>query len=207
MKKFLTANGLRSILLAAAIVWGSNVCAQTHDDPGPAPQAAPQRPSADVMAREMTDRMGKQLGLNAKQSKKVYKLNLKYWNERLGITGTSNTAPPMRPEGMGPMGRPGGMGGPGSMREAGPGMQQPMFDRPRPDGDTAAVRRRPRLMNAMPEVSDEALAKRAAKFRKVLTPEQYGKWTAMEKARRNADFRRQGMPDRPERKPDAPKAR
>ena len=195
----------RLFLSVGLLSWTLVATAQpspTQSDSSHRFQGRPQL-SAEQMARTMTDRMTKTLGLDKKQEKKIYKLNLKYADELLGTSeNSSSNISGGRPMGGG---RPGGMGGPGGrgMHSGTPGqghpdMQRPNGNMPQPGNEEGAIRRGPRPNGMLHEVSETTLLKRYTKFQKILTDEQYSRWIRMEKERRNAEFHRRELPTPPQ---------
>ncbi|GEM_PF-4204162 len=120
-----------------------------------------------------------ELGLIAKQEKKVYALYLQQAQRMTQkTTGASRPGGNMgdRGPGGGMYGR--GMGGPGGgMHNR--GMHAPgadMHPAEKPAGEDAVRKSSP----ARIEESDEEIATRNKKMKKILTPEQYGKWARWE---------------------------
>ena len=132
------------------------------------------------MAADKTDRLTRELGLNAKQTKKVYKIYLKQARTLLGDMESRSFEgggrPPMGgpggPGGFGGPGRPGGPGGPGG--GMGPGGVRPGLPGEPPEGA-------PRMMPGGPaEESEKELNARNKKMKKILSAEQYEKWRKIE---------------------------
>ena len=166
--------------MAAALAMTLSAAAQPAG--GERPEAK-QRPTVEQEARARADKMVRDLSLNEKEAKKVYKFmkkDIKYRRENFEIDGSRGEGrfiPPMRDGGGFPggshgeagapgrgerpaMGGPGGQGGPGR-----PGM--------RPGNPPAGFGR---------EVDVEALnkynAKQDKKLRKIIGDEKFGKWRA-----------------------------
>lgn len=143
------------------------------------------KPDNKDAAKKMTDEMQRSLTLTDKQYKKVYKLNLKWLDERSAQSGTVGGAEGERP--MPPMGGdPGGndRGGFGSGERPGgalSGQERPEANRPQRETQTAAGR----------DVTDEQLEARNARLKKVLTADQYDRWLKSEADRRNHAHRKQ----------------
>lgn len=142
---------------------------------GPHMQMPPKQDPAE-MAAHKADMMQREVGLDDKQYKKVYKLFKKDYEYRADAMEM--------PEGGFPGGFPGGqggfpgggpgMGGPGGgFPGGGPGMGGPGMGGPGggfPGG--------PGMGAPMKVVDDEYLEKQDKKLRKILTAEQYEKWDA-----------------------------
>ena len=122
------------------------------------------------MATDKTDHLTRELGLNAKQTKKVYKIYLKQAQTLLGNMESRSFEGGGRPP-MGGPGRPGGMRPGGAM---GPGGGRPGMQVERPEGA-------PRMMPGGPaEESEKELNARNKKMKKILSAEQYEKWRKLE---------------------------
>jgi len=149
--------------------------AQSFAQPG---ERGPRREMKPKEIAEMrTNMLESELSLTEKQRKKVYKLYLKE-AKAMQSQSSSSTSRPMGPP---PGGGPGGMGHDGMMPPPsggdfgdGPGMGRGMPGHGKPGG--------------MPEESDEDIAKREAKMKKILSTEQYDQWIALEKKRRHKEF-------------------
>ena len=125
------------------------------------------------LAQDETDRLDKLVGLTEKQYKKIFKFNKRQYKSLQNEM--ENAMPQGFPGGFGG-GRPEGMG-PGGLR----GGQRPEMGQGRPP-----------MGGGMTEQMQEMKEKRAKKYRKILTPEQYQKWESFEAER---DFRK--MIERP----------
>ena len=139
------------------------------DGPGFGPQLAQMDPVQ--MAQEQTDRLDRLVSLTPKQYKKIFKFNKRQGRQLQ--REMENAMPQGRPEGF-----PEGMGpgrGPGMRPDGmGPGGRPPRGDgqfRPGPRGEE------------MRQLMQEQQEKRAKKYRKVLSPEQYEKWASFEAER------------------------
>lgn len=123
-------------------------------------------PNPERSAKQLTDKMQKELGLTDKQYKKIYKLNLKEQEKMVELFSKrpEGNFPPRngeRPQGpRPPMGGP--QGGPGKPGER-PGMKGP-----RPEGNSEL---------------EELRAKNEKKLKKILTAEQYAKWQKIQPQR------------------------
>lgn len=157
---------------AVLFVCGGTVTAQEADRDMPGRTERHYKPvplSPEKSAQQTTDRMDSLLGLTKKQYDKLYKLNLKWARE-----DAENQAAAFRmggrPEGAPDFGRTGGMG--------------PRGHRP-PEG---MDRRPPRdfIPSGDRESMEKQHKKREKKLKKVLTDEQYARWT---------EQRRPDMPD------------
>ncbi|MCD7968963.1 MAG: hypothetical protein LUF87_01240 [Alistipes sp.] len=160
-----------------------------HAQPG----EPPRQKSAEEMAEEKTALVAEKLGLDDKQSKKVYKLYLAQSKELLG-SAQANRAQMGMERGGGPGG--GGMrgGGPAGGGPGGGGMRGggPAGGRPGGGGpggpeirDGQPSEGRPERMGPQPiEESEKSIRKREKKMKKILTAEQFGQWQAMEKEMR-----------------------
>ncbi len=125
----------------------------------------------------MTDEMQRSLALTDKQYKKVYKLNLKWLDARSG-TPTEETRPTP------PAGEFGND-------------ERDRFDEGLRSGNRSPERQQaPEPRDGMQgyglnEPSDEELAARNARLKKVLTAEQYAEWQKREAARSSHEHRKQ----------------
>lgn len=140
------------------------------------------RPDNKEAATRMTDEMKRSLLLTDKQYKKVYKLNLKWLDDR-STASTPAMASGSSAKGDRPM-----MGGPGGGEGDGFGMGTPPADQGRPDVPDRGERAQGAPLK---EPSEEELAARNAKLQKVLTAEQYVKWRQSETNRRGQEHRGQ----------------
>lgn len=128
-------------------------------------------------ARRMTDEMQRSLALTDKQYKKVYKLNLK-WLDARSQTPTEETRPTPPAGGFG-------------------NDDRNRFDEgPKPGNRFPERQQAPEPRDGMQdyglnEPSDEELAARNARLKKVLTAEQYAEWQKRESARRSHEHRKQ----------------
>ncbi len=135
------------------------------------------RPDNKEAARRMTDEMQRSLALTDKQYKKVYKLNLKWLDAR--SEATTDESRPMPPAG--------GFGNDDRNR----------FDEgPKPENGFPERHQAPAPRDGMQrqrfnEPSDEELAARNARLKKVLTAEQYTEWQKQESARRSHEHKKQ----------------
>lgn len=150
---------------AALFICGGTAMAQEADKDMPARSEKHYKPvplSPEKSARQTTDRMDSLLNLTKKQYDKLYKLNLKWARED---AENKMTAPHMgrRPEGAPVFGQAGGFG------------QGPHGNRP-PEG---MDRRPPRdfALSGDREKMEKQRKKREKKLKKVLTDEQYVRWT------------------------------
>lgn len=165
--------------VCAVLLGGGNVMTAQTPDMGMPGQSEGQFTheyvSPEETARKTTDHMNAVLGLSEKQYKKLYKQNLKWARED---AENNSPKPPMgdRRGGRPDFGNGGGPGGPGGFGQ-GPGGGRPpqgMGGRP-PQG----------MDNAQRDMSPEELQKkmekqrqkRDKKLRKLLTEEQYARWT------------------------------
>ena len=147
----------------------------------PFPPQFEQRDPAQV-AQEQTDQLNELVSLTPKQYKKIYKFNKKMEQQRQNEL--ANMMPQGRPEGF-PGGRPDfggerppmGQGRPGGMGPGGPGGMPP-----RGDGQF----RGPRNQD-MEKFMEEQQEKRDKEYSKILTPEQFQRWKAVETEK---EFRR-----------------
>lgn len=142
---------------AALFVCGGTITAQEADKNMPAQLEKHYKPmplSPEKSARQTTDRMDSLLNLTKKQYDKLYKLNLKWARE----DAENKTAAPRmgrRPEGAPDFGEAGGFG-------QGPHGNRPPRDFA-PSGDREKI--------------EKQRKKREKKLKKVLTDEQYARWT------------------------------
>ena len=148
------------------------------------PQGRPEGPrkeklSPEKIAQYKTDMIQKEIGLDEKQYKKIYKIYLKEEKaKKKALEG--NMMPP-------PGGFPGGFpgGGPGGFPGGGPGGGFPGGGRPPQGGGPGMGQGAPPpgmfgemsvpTVGGKPIDSDEYIEARDKKFRKILTPEQYRK--------------------------------
>ena len=162
----------RILIMTLAVLGAWTALAQPQMPPrgeGWAPERGPRFEMKDPaqMAQEETDRLDKLVNLTPKQYKKLYRFNKRQYNQMQNRM--EDVRPVGRPEGMGPGGfgdRPEGMG-PG-----GPGG-------PRGDGQF----RRPPMGGDMQEIMNEFQQKKAKKYNRILTPDQYVKWESFEAQR------------------------
>ena len=153
------------VVCAVLFVYGVTVTAQEVDKDMPGRQEKHYKPvplSPEKSARHTTDRMDSLLDLTKKQYDKLYKLNLKWARE----DAENKTAMPRtggRPEGAPDFGRGGGF------------RQELHGNRP-PEG---MDRRPPRdfVPSGDREKMEKQRKKREKKLKKVLTDEQYARWT------------------------------
>ena len=176
-------NAKKSILMSLLIVVMASFSASAQmmgpQFPGERPDGMrmrPERPSAKERAEKRTGEMHKAVNLDPKQYKKIYQIYLK---EENAIDSAMESDFPMGPP-------PGGMGGgrppQGSGFPGGPGMGGGFPGGPGAGGPPSGMPfpgfgepRRPAI-NGKEIDSDEYLDAREAKFRKILTPEQYAVW-------------------------------
>lgn len=160
---------------------------------------------ASQIAGKRTEMMEKELGLTEKQRDKVYRINLRQAEKRqqqaaaqqspdMGDGGPGGGMHPGRgmhggmggPGSGGGMGRPGGsMSGPGGNMDRGsmPG-SSPRMEGQRPDRPMPAA-------GDFYEESEKDVAQREKKMKKILSAEQYSKWSDMEKEHRRHEMREQ----------------
>lgn len=170
------------MLLAASVLICTGVSAQDAGRGGTRPENPAgehmQRMTPKDAATRRTDDMDREIGLSEKQYKKIRKIFLKEENARnsamqAGPGGMPPGGPGEKPGGGHPSpggfggGMPGGFGGPGG-HGGGPGM-------PLQDGFPAMERQIP-MVGGKAIDSDEYIDAREEKFKKILTPEQYGRW-------------------------------
>ena len=135
--------------------------------------------SAQERAEKRTQEMNEAVSLDPKQYKKIYKIFLKEENAKESAMGNSG---PMGPPPAGSEGRPPQGGGSfGAPRMGGPGAGGPPVGRmnsdqmpPRggfPSGGPQKV-----TVGGKDIDSDEYIDEREAKFKKILSPEQYSIW-------------------------------
>ena len=131
-------------------------------------------------ATKRTDEMHKTVGLNEKQYKKIYNIFLSEENAKQTSMENGPMGPPPGgfPGGAPPQGGfPGGGfpgGGPmGGGFPGGPGMSGPPSGMPFPGG--FGEPQKP-TVNGKAIDSDEYIDSREAKFKKILSPEQYATW-------------------------------
>ncbi len=110
----------------------------------------------EVRARQLADEMQVELELTQKQYKKIYKLFLQEEKER------SETRPDFGRQGPPPGGR----------REGGP---------PPDRGSDFSADRPQKRMEVDPEQMQKAVEEKEKKMKKILTDEQYEKWSSLEK--------------------------
>jgi len=156
---------------AALLVWGGTATAQEADKGTPARAERHYKPvplSPEKSARHTTDRMDSLLNLTRKQYDKLYKLNLKWARED---AEDRTPAPRMggRPEGAPDFGGPGQ--GPRGHRppEGMAGRRAPHDFGPSPDDRESMEKQRAKL--------EKRHKKRGKKLKKILTDEQYARWT------------------------------
>jgi hypothetical protein len=155
------------------------VVAQSPQNRGEAPIGRRARISPEQKARAKVDTLTAELNLTEKQSKEVYKLYLQQANQMVAdLTASFSGEGRMRPEGVpqggigrGNMQRPPAGAERGNMRQSGerPNMQQ--GERRQSGGE--AIR--------MPPESEEHIAKRDKKMKKILSLDQYEKWSVIER--------------------------
>jgi len=180
------------IAVAAVLLMCGQVRAQDPVKPA-RPMEPPKRPTAEQMAESRTREMDTLLNLDAKQYKKIYKMNLKEakekvaWMESKSESSNSNGMSEM------PMGGGMGQGGPGmggggmgqgggmppmggGMGQGGPGMEDRM-------GQGS-----PRMQKDDEETIEKEKAKKAKQLKKILTQEQFQIWQKDEAARESKEF-------------------
>ena len=156
---------------AALLVWGGTATAQEADKGMPARAERHYKPvplSPEKSARHTTDRMDSLLDLTRKQYDKLYKLNLK-WAHEDAENGTPAPRMGGRPEGAPDFGGPGQ--GPRGHRppEGMAGRRAPHDFGPSPDDRESMEKQRAKL--------EKRHKKRGKKLKKILTDEQYVRWT------------------------------
>ncbi len=157
MKRILTvAAALAMVFTAFAQPQGQG--RMRPDGPAFGPQLAQMDPV--LMAQEQTDRLDRLVSLTPKQYKKIFKFNKRQGRQLQ--REMENAMPQGRPEGF-----PEGMG-PGGRPPRGDGQFRPG---PGPRGEE------------MRQLMQEQQEKRAKKYRRVLSPEQYEKWASFEAER------------------------
>jgi hypothetical protein len=156
----------------------------------------PQKPSDEEIAKKMTNEMQMDLGLTDKQYKKIYKINLQQIKKQTSANTQKQSSPTggdmdMMGGGMdmggGPMGG-GPMGGMGGGPAGGMGGGRPSMGNSTPDMNNAQVEKGGNRPPVQYKETEETVAYKAAKFKKILTPEQYNKWIAKEKDKLNKEF-------------------
>ncbi len=146
----------------------------------------PEQVSAIKKAEMRADRMQKELNLDTKQYKKLYKVFKKtekaieqaaMQNMRPPMGGPGMMPPGMMPPGNGmpPQGRPGDRQGPPDMKAEKP-ENMPVPGKEGPD--------MLRLPDMISEEEISAREKEAEKVKKILTPEQFCKWQKIESKRK-----------------------
>lgn len=169
----------------ACVAIPAAVCAQApampSDQPAEMVESAARNADPSALAMRESQKLQKTLGLDAKQTKKVYKLFYKHFKSETPSFG--------RPGGMGPhpggMGGRGGFGGPGGMpggagRPEGParnGMHGPGSGAS--EGLTSGDRPAPADMGELREKAEAWKKEQAKKFRKIFSAEQYAAWEKM----------------------------
>ena len=144
--------------------------------------AQPPEPVSAVKKAEMrADMMQKELNLDAKQYKKLYKV-FKKTEKAIEQAAMQNMRPPMGGpgmmppgNGMPPQGRPGDRQGPPDMKAEKP-ENMPVPGKEGPD--------MLRLPDMISEEEISAREKEAEKVKKILTPEQFCKWQKIESKRK-----------------------
>ena len=141
----------------------------------------PEQVSAIKKAEMRADRMQKELNLDTKQYKKLYKV-FKKTEKAIEQAAMQNMRPPaggpgMMPPGNGmpPQGRPGDRQGPPDMKAEKP-ENMPVPGKEGPD--------MLRLPDVISEEEISAREKEAEKVKKILTPEQFCKWQKIESKRK-----------------------
>jgi Spy/CpxP family protein refolding chaperone len=174
-------------LLGAALFATSAVQAQEAGQAPQGEQGMHQLPqSAEKIARHQAKAMQKAVDLNEKQYDKIYSLYLKEENARRkqmtsqggGAGMPQGGRPQGGPGGGGPMGGGPGMGGPGGggMMGGGPGMGGG------PQGGPGMGGGRPQMSQNDAKTLEKQRQKREKKIKKILTAEQYEKWTSLQPA-------------------------
>lgn len=173
----------KRVTIIAAFVLLS--CALSAQPQGARPEPPKMKDPAEL-AKDISDRMQQEVGLDAKQYKKVYNLYKKDFQYR------QNAAQERMGGGMPPQGGP-GMGGPGGggMMGGGPGGMGGDFGGGMMGGGMSGQGMPPQGagQGQRPEggpgmgpgenlVTDEYLEKQDKKLRKILSPEQYRKWSS-----------------------------
>lgn len=192
-KNYFVAGGMLAVLLLMSV----SVFAQPPQGRRSAPVERPAPVSAEQAARTKTDLLAKELGLTAKQDKKVYKLYLSQAKQLSGETARpgsgSGASGGMGMPGGGPqdgmgggMGRGRGMqGGPpsgGGRGGMGPGGDMGSREGRRDDmgqGEAPAMNLRQGGAARVLE-SDKEIAARDKKMKKILSASQYGQWKRWE---------------------------
>lgn len=169
------------------VFWFFNLWLLLIVDVAAQPQPLTKIITPQQVAEQHTDMMAEHLSLTKKQRKKVYKINLKQAEKAQSVEKTSFSPP----QG----GRGGRQGGP----PMGGGMNRGQGDMRRPDGgqrpQMQSKQQPPTIsedkMPGMPYMeTEEEIAKRQAKMKKILTAEQYPKWLQLEQDRRQQEFNR-----------------
>lgn len=181
---------LYTLAVAATLLFGTGAIAQ-NPQRGAAPQGGerqmPQQITAEQRAEQLTSQMGERLNLDAKQMKSIEKINLTFARSLQANTpgaggGAAMGGRPgggMRGGGGGaPMGGGGDMGGGGG--GAGMGGMGGGIASPGGSFGNAPSQKTPADMQAARE---RAAQTRAKKLEKILTPEQFRNWQAMEQER------------------------
>ena len=122
-------------------------------------------------AEQRTDEMDKAVNLNDKQYKKIYKIYLKEENAKASAMNNIPMGPPpggMPPQGGGFPGAPGMGGFPDRPGAGGPPSGMPF------PGNFGELQKP--MVGGKEIDSDEYIDAREAKFKKILTPEQYAIW-------------------------------
>lgn len=168
-------------VLTCGVLALSCLCGQAQQRPaGRIPAMTPER-----MAAGRTEYLTRELKLDDRQAKKVYKIYLKQAEKLLGGMESRSFG---EMGGRPPMGGPGGGMGPG--RDTGPVPGGPGMREGRPSGPG------PQGMAVPPaEESEKELAARDRKMKKILSADQYAEWRRLES--RMEERRMRGMNVRP----------
>jgi hypothetical protein len=180
------------IAVAAVLLMCGQVRAQDPVKPA-RPMEPPKRPTAEQMAESRTREMDTLLNLDAKQYKKIYKMNLKEakekvaWMESKSESSNSNGMSEMPMGGGMGQGGPGmgggGMGQGGGMPPMGGGMGQGG-----PGMEVRMGQGSPRMQKDDEETIEKEKAKKAKQLKKILTQEQFQIWQKDEAARESKEF-------------------
>lgn len=149
-------------------------------------QAGHRGPMKEVTPKEIAEKktrmLESELSLTEKQRKKVYKLYLKE-AKAMQSKASSSTFRPMGPP---PGGGPGGHGGGGMALPPNMGSfdnESGMSERPHGRGQSNI------------QESDEDMAKRKTKMKKILSAAQYDQWVKLEKQRKHKEFQEKLLRD------------
>lgn len=182
------------IAVAAVLLMCGQVRAQDPVKPA-RPMEPPKRPTAEQMAESRTREMDTLLNLDAKQYKKIYKMNLKDAKEMLAgmesKSKSSNGTSEMSMGGAPGMGGGMGQGGPGMGGGMGQGGGMPPMGgmgQGAPEMGGRMGQGSPRMQKDDEETIEKEKAKRAKQLKKILTQGQFQIWQKDEAARESKEF-------------------